>query len=395
MMKKLFAPLFFATLLPADSLETLLEKLQNQNLQLQESREHILIAKEQTDLVQSWENPRLGIGANDLLLDDLAARDREPMQTHFVTLSQKIPTGGKIALRREVATLQTQEARLRYMTQMRKLRSMLLRYAFKTAIVERKIDSIENYRQNIIKLRHLHRKRFSVGMGSQRLIEESSISLERLSIKKAKLITQKANLLDQIAQLLYEDISSVEVDLDINRHIETDIENHPQLQMANVKLQQAKERLRLARAKQIPDVTLGVGYYQRNGRSDYLSVHANIPLPVRGREEKEIKVAQLQISQKQKQHKALRFTLTKKAEQLHRTLLDARKSYKEIREKIIPKKHYIQKLIGQEIFTKNTSSTDLIQNLNETVRLELDAYDELARYFDAYARLDYFSGAKQ
>jgi cobalt-zinc-cadmium efflux system outer membrane protein len=393
MMKKLLAPLLFGSLLCADTIDTLLEKLQHQNLQLQESREHIFIADEQAALAGTWDNPKLGIGANDLLLDNISTRDKEPMQTHFVTLSQKIPLGGKIHLRQEIAALQKKAAQLRYAAQVKKLRSKLLRYAFKAAIVERKIATIKRYRQNVRKLKHLYQKRFSIGRGSQQRVKESEISLKRLLIKQEKLTTQRADLLDQIAQLVYEDITSIETGLETNQTVFTDIKNHPQLRLAQIELKQAKERHALARAKKIPDITLGVGYYQRVNRSDYLALNANIPLPIRNKESKGIKIARLQIRQRQQRLDALRFKLILQEKALRRRLADAKKSYTRIQEEIIPMQRYIHKLLKQEIFTQNSSTTTLIQNLNETIRLELDAYDELERYFETYAELDYFSGA--
>ena len=50
------------------------------------------------------------------------------------------------------------------------------------------------------------------------------------------------------------------------------------------------------------------------------------------------------------------------------------------------------KLLEQELFTKNISITALFENINDTIKLELESLALMMVYFDAYSELLYFEG---
>ncbi len=391
-MKTLLYLLLLSTLSFAESLEYLLLKLKSQNLSLQAEKEAIMIAKEEIALADSWQNPTLVVGANDLLLDDITARDKEPMQTHYLTLSQKIPLGGKIALQSDIAQTQKMRSDSAYHDSLLKLSSQLEGFAYRVAIVDKKIALLGDFEKNVKRLKRLHTKRFSIGKSRQGVIEESIITLKKLQIKKRKFMRIKKRLLDQIAALVFEDISSVELSLEMDKTPDIDLKNHPIMIDAQLAIQKSHQAVQLARARKIPDMKLGVGYFQREGRSDYLALNAGFSLPVRGREERKISQAILEHSRAKKSLQALQFNLARKVDILLDAMQEAKANYQTLKREILPKKRHIQKLLEQEIFTKNASSTTLLININEMIALEFEALDEMAHYFDAYAKLVYFEG---
>ncbi len=391
-MKKLWVLLACVSFSYGQSLESLLLKLKSQNLTLQQAQDAIMIEDENHNLAGTWENPTLGIGANDLLIDDITARDREPMQTHFVTFSQKIPLGGKVDLKRDVALREVEIAKSSYHDRGLRLASLLRGYAYKVAIIEKKLNLITRYQQNVKKLKRLHTKLFEVGKSPQSLIEDTKILAKRLLIKKRKLVTMKGIFLHKIEALVYEDVPSVEVALEMDKNLSINLQKHPIMIGETLKVEKSQEALKLAKASKIPDVKLGLGYFQREDRSDYLAINAGIELPIRGRENSKIQIASLKLAQAKKHRASRLFALEKEIEVLEASMQDAKNNFHTLMREIVPKKRYIGKLLAQELFTKNSSTTTLVSNLNARIVLELDAYDEMDSYFSAYAKLVYFEG---
>jgi len=392
MMQKLLLTLTLSTLLYGQSLETLLEKVKEQNLLLSQSKERIMIRQEEVELADSWDNPSLSIGANDLLIDDISARDREPMQTHFITLSQKIPTAGKNGLKKSVALVNRDISDTSYHDSVLKVLSQVSGYAYKVAIIDKKLILIAQYQKNVSRVKQLHQKRFEIGKSPQSAIEKSKILAQKLIIKKRKLLTMKRALLYKIEQLCYEKVSSIELSLEMDKHLQMDIEKHPIMIEKNLLVTKSKEQLKLQRARKVPDVKLAFGYFQRQDRSDYLALNASFSLPIRGKEEHEIKIALLKESQAKRALKAKAFTLKREVDILQELMVDSLANYSVIKKEILPKQRYIHALLEKEIFTKNSSTTVLLENLNESIMLELEAYSEMESYFAAYTRLLYFQG---
>ena len=113
---------------------------------------------------------------------------------------------------------------------------------------------------------------------------------------------------------------------------------------------------------------------------------------MRGRETKAVQIATLKLQRAKIAQKSRQFTLQREVETYQALMLDAEENYHLISEEILPKQRYIQRLLQQEIFTKSVSITKLLDNLNESIVLELEAYDEMDRYFTAYAKLRYLEG---
>ncbi len=391
-MRKLLLVLTLSTAIYGQSLETLLEMVKTKNLLLSQSQERIMIDEVEAELAGIWDNPSLTIGANDLLIDDITARDREPMQTHFITLSQKIPTAGKNALKKSVAMVERDISDASYHDSLSKVLSQVSGLAYKVAIIDRKLALIGKYQRNVRRLKRVQTKRFVVGKSTQSAVEKSKILAKKLVIKKRKLLTMKRAFLYKIEILSYEKIASVEVPLVMDKRIEIDVSKHPIMIEATLRVKKAKENLKLQQSTKTPDVKLGVGYFQRVDRSDYLALNVGFSLPIRGKEERKIKIALLKESQAKTLLKSKEFTLQREVDILKELMVDSLANYTLIKKEILPKQRYIHKLLEKEIFTKNTSATQLLQNLNESIMLELEAYGEMESYFTAYSRLIYFQG---
>ena len=192
-----------------------------------------MIEDRRLDVSDSWENPYLTIGANDLLVDDILARDKEPMQTQYITLSQKIPIGGKKSLQRAITSVDKELAHLAYHDKWTSLKSRVSKLGYRVAIIDEKRALIQAYQKNVQRLKRLHTKRYEVGKSSLWAIEKTKILSKKLRIKAHKLSTMRQTLLYQLEQLTYQDVSSVEVALVMDKKSQVDIKMHPRLKMAD------------------------------------------------------------------------------------------------------------------------------------------------------------------
>ncbi len=393
-MKKLLLSLSLCTIVSAESLDELIKMLKNQNLSLQSEKDSIKIAKEEIQIASRWDNPTLSIGANDLLLDDFGDRSKEPMQTQFLSLSQKIPLGGKKRLMKNIATVKSSIADINYIEKYKHIVSLLSRYAYRVAIIDKKLQLLKRSKRNLNRVKKLETKLLSISKAKQSTIEDIKISLKSLTIKRRRLQRQKRTILHKIEELVYSDISDITINLNMNKTPTIDLKQHPLIINADLEIEKNKESLELAKADKIPDLRVGVGYFQRENRSDYLSINAGVKLPIYGKEESKITQALLRYKQAKRAKKELTYRLQKRVAILKEKMSEAKKNYQTLKEEMLPKKRYIQKLLTKEIYTKQNSFATLLININEMIELDFKAYEEMERYFDAYSLLLYFKGRR-
>lgn len=392
MLKQISLLILLSTLIYSQSLEGLFKILENKNLLLKNRSDHILINKEETNLASKWDNPILGVGANDFLLDNFEKRDLEPMQTHFVTLSQKIPTNGKLLIKEDISKTQKNISNFLYYDTLLKQKSNIMSYVYNHTIIKAKIKLLNKYINNVKKIKKLHSSHLSIGKMTQSSIEKSNILERRLFIRKQKLILLKKTTIFKIEKLLFEKVSNIKISLKMNKKTTLNIDNHPLLKAYKQKTDKSKQTLKLKRASKTPDLKLQVGYFQRQSRSDYLSFNLAMPLPIRGLEENKITIATLKLTQAIRELKTLKHNFKKEVSIYKSIMKEAKNNFHVIKTELIPSQNYLQKLISQEQFTKDTSSTNLLENLNALIMLELEALDEKKSYFDAYSNLYYFQG---
>ena len=122
---------------------------------LQEKNKSIEKSLYDTKLSTTWANPIIGIGVNDIQLDDVSARDLEAMQTQYISYTQSIPTNGKLALKKDISVYDTKIQTFLLDDYRLKLQATIENYAYKTTIVENKIEVLDKYIQNLEKQKNI------------------------------------------------------------------------------------------------------------------------------------------------------------------------------------------------------------------------------------------------
>jgi len=376
----------------SQSLAVLAQKLHTQNLTLQQAEDVISIKEKKIEVSDSWDNPYLTVGANDLLIDDITVRDREAMQAQFVSISQKIPLGDKTGIKKKIAQTDSEVSKLLYDEKLLKLRSQLFRYGYKVAILDKKLALVQKYQNNAKKLKQVQIKRFEIGKSTQSSILKAKILMQKLSIKKRKLVTQKRLFLQKIEALTYESVAGIEADLQMNKHVILSLDNHPSLKLLEKKIELSYEQLQLKKALLTSDIKVGLGYFQRDDRTDYVSLNVGMPLQFSDKEKNQKDVALIELTRAKRALKSQQFLFESRVESLKDSLDDALLNYEELQATILPKQKQMYKLLEQELFTKNISITALFENINDTIKLELESLALMMVYFDAYSELLYFEG---
>ncbi len=392
MKKEALAILFLSTLGFSQSLDSYFEILKQNNPTLKSLKNSIYIDRQKTKLSSTWENPNLSLGVNDLLLDDFSKRNIEPMQTQSLSLSQKIPTNSKLSISESISKTKEAISKELYKDGVLKLESSLAFEIYNYQILKKKIALYNRYIKNIKKINSIHLEHLSISQVPQTKIEETNIVKNQLLIKRNILKRELKTTKFKIQKLLFTKPKSISISLNMRKNISIDIYSHPLIKAYKLKQRKAYQNLKLKRAKKVPDVKLKVGYFQREDRSDYLSVGLSLPLPVRGREESDIQIALRELDNTKLALKDIKNSFSQEVSIYKEQLKEAKKNYYLIKNTLLPNQKEIGKLLENEVYTKNKSTTSLVQNLNSIIALELQALEQQKEYFLAYSKLIYFMG---
>jgi outer membrane protein TolC len=377
------------------SLEELFGILERENLSLKRGYQSIAISEINRALSDTWENPTVTLGVNDLLVDDFTARDVEPMQTQAVTLSQILPTNGKLSIQTKLAQFDQTIAKLTYDNDLLKLKSTLATQLYGYTVATRKLLLLEKAIKNSAKIKALHTQHLSIGKMPPHLVERAEIVHQKLLMQQERLKTKKRVAHLFIERLLNTKVSKLAIPLQMNKTFHADTSKHPYLLLLKEKVAYAKERINLEVAHKIPDTKLSLGYFQRQERSDYVSVTLSMPLPIRGREEKKIVVAKRKYDQAMYRYRDMKNLFKKELASYRLEMELALKNYTTIQKALIPSQNYLEALLRKEMFSNEVSSTEILEILNEVISLELNSYEEMKGYFTAYAKLLYYKGGTE
>jgi len=385
-MKLLLLLFAFTITLYAESLESLLQQAYKNDPTIKMLQEAAALSEKDEALSDIWENPMLKVGVNDIRLDDPASRSLEPMQTQFLSLSQKIPLSDKFPLKKEIATLKSEQKLLKIEEQERKIRAAISEDAYMLAIVKKRLMLLQKNRNNLRRIRTL----FRGYQASEDLILEVTQALQLLRTKEEMFQSREALLKAKIARYTLHEVSRIEIALTPTKVEAVYDKKHPALELYRQNIAVAKKRISLAKAKERPDITVGAGYYQRANREDYLSLNVAFPLQIRGKEKLQTQKAKLSLSYQKSRLAELENRFQTEVRMLGILMQRHRSNYRLFQERIVP----MQQRISAYLRAKNRSGaldmSRLITSYNRVIALQERALDELEGYFQNYAKLRYY-----
>jgi len=396
MIKNLIIGLVLSTsIVSAQSLSTILELIENNNSTIKQQKYNIDVSKITEALSNSWQNPVIGFGFNDINLDNPNSRDLEPMQTQYISYSQVIPTNGKLQTKTNISRYNSVIDEIKLENLKIKLKSQAISLVYNYILQKEKLTLLYKYLDNLKKQKELITLLYENGKIDQSKLVSLDLREYKLELKKQKIEYKIAKIHALLENLTYEKIDTITVKE--NRYndsvnIDSILDSHPLVQIVKNKIKQQEQKTKLAKDEKISDVKFTVGYYNRENFDDYISMNLSLPLGLQGREK-------LQIQQSYTKTKALNNQLLALQQQLKTTIDEllikistSKKNYLMIEEKMIPLNDSLKQSHTIHLSTNMMNSISVYESINNRYDLLLLSKDEKLSYLEALSKLQYFKG---
>jgi len=379
----------------AQTLDNLVDSLLEKNYTLKTVRSSMDILKEQISLSYKWNNPILSFGATDLQFNDILKRDNEPMQAHFLGITQNIPLGDKLEISKEIAVDDYEISKFQLEDKKLELKSLVYEYAFKIKLIEERLALFEEFKTNTKKLESLLKNLYKYNKASQDQIINTQIMYKELKLNSSKLTRALNSLKLKLENLTYEKIGTIDFDTSLQKKdISIDISNHPKILELNKLIDKSSKISFLEEEKKYSDIKMNLTYFQRDEKfDDYVNLSFAIPLSVYGSED--IKATKAKLKSVQLKHKLedIKFNFKNKIETIKQNLNDSLITFNIIQKEILPKQEELQKILenyNTSLMYKKIDTRVLIKNQNEIIKYKLKAIDEKENYFTSLAKTYYF-----
>lgn len=294
-MKKLLF-LSFALFCYGESLDEILTKTYENSPKIKKLQNEINYLNDDITLSKKFENPKLNMGINDILLTKPLDRNLEPMQTHYISISQKLPTNSKLTLKENIAIEKVTLSKLKLQKYKIDLKTKIESILFKITKLNEDLKIVDRYKAIIDETYNLHTIYNLTPKTHYEKAINSKILLTKLKLKensaKKEIEILKAKLVEIINNQIELPIINLQISktLNLNELKERVLKENIDLIIKSKEIDISNQKLKLNQAKKIPDISISAGYYERDDRDDYLSFGVSIPLPIYKREE--IKVSQ-------------------------------------------------------------------------------------------------------
>ncbi len=277
---------------------SLLSLAYEHNHELKALESEIGALEKEVDISTIWENPTLSLGVNDIFLREPLVRGQE-MQNEAISLSQKIPLGGKLGIKESIALQDVAIKKLEYMTKKLEMQQEIALLEKNYERVLSDMALVEKYEKILEDLRNAH---LAYNTTNAHYVDtlNNTILQKSLMIEKKSLYKEKASIERKLESIIATTLPTLTpANKPLNYGLVNEeklLDKAPKLQLKN--LQSTKELLNLKyeKATKIPDVMVSIGYNRRQSRDDYAFIGFEIPLPIYGKEGLSIQKAQLMHS---------------------------------------------------------------------------------------------------
>jgi len=370
----------------SQSIETLIQSAYKNNYTLKIMQKDININTQNLKNSDSWDNPVLSVGLTDLQLDHIDDRTLEPMQTQYITLSQKIPLANKKGILKDISKQKIKLSSLALDDKKAKISSDITLLAYQSVIINEKLKLIKKRVANLKKMKKLT-------LAYQEDADKSlmiDLKVLKLDNKAQTLKFKQEEIIQKIQKFTVEPISNIDANLNFKSLPKIDLNNNSKLALVKQQIEIAKKRVTLMKAKRTPDLKVSGGYFQRDNRDDYLNLSFAMPLPIGDSEEVEVIKSQLAVHKMEYSLNNLLNNFENEIKSLQIKAKKAHKNYTRLNQEILPKQQKIIKLLKTKNRMGKIKLTEVLKSSNTSLDIEELALLELQEYFEAYARLRYY-----
>ncbi|WP_418179965.1 TolC family protein [Aliarcobacter lanthieri] len=391
MKKVVFVLSIIISSLSATTIEELVNSSFSKNYDLKGLEKSIEVANHQIKLAKNWENPMLEFKTNMIMLNKNYIRDQKE---YGVEISQAIPIGNKLDIEESIAKKDRNIQEIVLDDKKLELESKIYSYSYNILILENRLKFLEQYKRNQDKLENLYSKLYKYEKANFNEILNTQISKYDIDIQINELKTTIENLYLNLEIITYVNIDNLSGNLEFkdidNNTIENTFYTHPQIKILELTNQRYRDYAKLEEAKKFSSITLSVEYMQ-NKDQDYANISIGMPLPIYKTENINKLKANLNANETNDKQKSQIHNLKLQTKIYLNNLEKSKQNYKIIQERIIPLKQKLQKVLENSTIFEKANLEESVKNLNELLDYEIKANEELAKYFENYSELIYYS----
>ncbi len=293
---------------PADRtiLDKLIDEAVENNPELKAGQEKIQVFEERPIQARSLDEPRLGLALLNLPVDTFRF-DQEPMTQKQISLMQRFPFPGKLALKGDIAEKELEIVKTEYDEKKNTL-IMQVKVTYQNILfIDKSLEITKKNKGIIEEFINIAETKYSVGKGIQQDVIRSQLELSKmtdrllmLKQKRESAVTKLNTLLNRPADASFDETGPIEqtpfmMTFEDLRTIAED--NRPMLIGAQQLIEQYRLAQGLAEKEYYPDFDLGLSYGQRDGNDminwpDFFSASVSIKIPLWYKNKESRKVAE-------------------------------------------------------------------------------------------------------
>jgi outer membrane protein TolC len=300
---------------PPSDLAALIERAREASPRILAADEAVAAARARAAAAGAFPDPRLAVGLTNALVGDPLSSD-DMMTMRMVQVGTTVPYPGKLALDREAARWRVAEAEADREATLRAVVAEVEKAYYELAFLNRAIDVVRENRSLLDDLAEVTAARYRVGTGPQQDVLKANVETTRLGDELLGLAREREATLARLNALLDrpvetplpapeisaailaaampasgESVTFTAASLDAAGRSAGPVPSgaalrdlartgDPRLAALEARLEAERAEADLASKAALPDFDVMVGYGQRSGREDMLSVMASVPLPL-------------------------------------------------------------------------------------------------------------------
>ncbi len=393
-MKKYLVVISFLILnLSANSLESLIINALDKNNELKSIEKSIMIANENITLATKLSNPILSLGINDIHTNEnYDKRDLEPMQVQFIGITQAIPITNKLEINKSIQITNKNILALSLEDKKLLLKSKIYELAYNIGILEEKKKLILKQKRNIEKLEKIQNYLYQTSKIDVKTLFDTKLVNKNFDITLNNLKTNITTLKLNLEEIVYTKIDKLDINLDMFKvSLNNNLDKHPKIKAFKEQLKVFKQQESYERALKTSDINFNITYFNRTEFQDYVNVSIAIPLSIYNKENINVKKVQYNYLKAKDDLESLRRNFNTTQQILQNELNTSYTNYQLLSKEMIALQNSIDKSLKIDNKFKN-NSIQIIQNLNRTLKLQIDALDEKSKFFTTFAKSKYYRG---
>lgn len=415
---------------PSD-LPALIARARAENPRIAAAGRAVEAARHRTRAAGIPPDPQLGLGlVNALVSDPLSSQDFMTMR--MVQVGQRVPYPGKLGLEDRIAGWELAAAVAEREAVEREVVAAVVASYAELVFLDRAREIVDRNRALLADFASVTEVRYGVGTGSQQDVLKAQVEGTRLGDELIRLGERRVAALADLNALLDrpstepvadpilpepllaaampepgEDVRFTAAALEPTADPEGPLPDlatlqrlaegeSPVIQAHVARIQAQEARAELAARASLPDLDLSVGYGQRSGREDMVTVMLSVPVPIfKGRKQDALTAAERsELAGLREEHRRMVNDVHAEVASLHATLVRARDQLALLRDGILPQAHASMESATAGYPVATVDFLTVLDNQTTLFRHELDYHRLLTAFAAELAALERVVGTE-